>query len=400
MTFAVIGITDNREQYFTPEVLDIVRRGKVFSGGMRHHELMRPLLPENHEWIDVKAPLSEVFEAYNKYEELTSLHLERDEGSVVVFASGDPLFYGYATTLRREFPESEICVYPTFNSLQLLAHRLVLAYQNMKCVSVTGRPWKELDDALISGEQLIGVLTDKYKTPRLIAERMMEYGYNNYTMSIGECLGNKDMERITNYSLEDVPCETLQPNRIILHREEARPLPFGIPEADFHLLDGRVNMITKAPIRLLTLSALDLPRRHTLWDVGFCTGSISIEARLRFPHLGIESFEIRQEGEQLMAANSRRFGAPGINAHIGDFMTADLQSLPRPDAVFIGGHGGRLVEMVQRIRQHLLPGGCIVFNAVSDKSCELFHEAVGECEETHITLDSHNPITIMIWKQQ
>jgi len=400
MKLIVIGITDNREQYFTPEVLELISKGHTFSGGKRHHELVRHLLPEDHEWIDVTVPLSTVFEKYRRaFSSNESSPLRGIRGGAIIFASGDPLFYGYATTLRREFPEVEMEVYPTFNSLQILAHRLLLPYQDMRCVSVTGRPWKGLDDALVRGERLIGALTDKYKTPYLIAQRMLEYGYDNYTMSIGQCLGNPDEERVDTYTLQDVPEKVGQPNCIILNQLHSRPRHFGIPESQFHLLDGRVNMITKAPIRLLTLSALDLPNRHTLWDVGFCTGSVSIEARLQFPHLNIEAFEIRPEGESLITANSHLFGAPGINAHIGDFMQTALDELPRPDAVFIGGHGGQLKEMVARIQTYLLPGGVIVFNSVSAQSQQAFLDAVGTCETTHIALDEHNPIMIMTWKQ-
>ena len=66
--------------------------------------------------------------------------------------------------------------------------------------------------------------------------------------------------------------------------------PFGIPDEQFAHLDGRTRMITKAPIRLLTLQALELNRRRVFWDIGFCTGSVSIEARLQFPHLTVVSF--------------------------------------------------------------------------------------------------------------
>ena len=83
-------------------------------------------------------------------------------------------------------------------------------------------------------------------------------------------------------------------------------------------------MITKAPIRLLTLQALELNRHRVFWDIGFCTGSVSIEARLQFPHLAVISFEIRPEGKELMDTNSRRFGAPGITAVTGDFLHTDL----------------------------------------------------------------------------
>ena len=388
--FTVIGMTDEREVWFPPQVRDAIAAGRVFSGGKRHHEIVAPLLPADARWIDITVPLEAVFDQYESHPE------------VVVFASGDPLFFGIANTLRREFPAAELTVFPSFNSLQLLAHRMELAYADMCTVSLTGRPWDAFDRAVIRGERLIGALTDRHKTPAMIAARMMEYGYDNYRMTVGECLGNREAERVRSFaSLEEAAAaECTFPNCLILEQTRLRPHPFGLPEQDFALLDGRVNMITKMPIRLLTLSQLDLPRRTSFWDVGFCTGSVSIEARLQFPHLKITAFEIREAGRALMEQNARKFGAPGINALIGDFLEADLSELPAPDAVFIGGHGGRLVEMLRRIDRVLLPGGIIVFNAVSAQSQQLFREGIAATGrriigEMNVTINQFNPITIL-----
>ena len=101
-----------------------------------------------------------------------------------------------------------------------------------------------------------------------------------------------------------------------------------------------------------------------------------------------------------MSVNSRRHGAPGITTLIGDFLQADIRPLPRPDAVFIGGHGGKLDNMISRVRGLLLPGGCIVFNSVSAESRLTFirsAEANGLTLEptVHIALDDYNPIDIL-----
>ena len=387
--FTVIGMTDDRSVWFPPEVQAVISTGRVFSGGKRHHEIVAPLLPEGAVWIDITVPLEAVFDRYAGHAE------------VVVFASGDPLFFGFANTLRRELPDAEITVFPSFNSLQLLAHRILLPYADMRTVSLTGRPWEAFDEALIRGERLIGVLTDRQKTPALIARRMLDYGYDNYQMTVGECLGNRDAERVRTLSLaEATAVEFAFPNCLILAQTVAKVHPFGLPEQDFALLDGRVNMITKMPIRLLTLSQLDLAGRRSFWDIGFCTGSVSIEARLRFPQLQLTAFEIREAGRELMAQNARKFGAPGIDVHIGDFLEADLSALPAPDAVFIGGHGGRLGDFLQRIDGVLLPGGRIVFNAVSEQSQALFRAAVAAVgrritNEMHVSVDSFNPIHLM-----
>lgn len=390
MKFTIIGIDDNREQHLSPHLRERIARNSVFSGGLRHKEIMDPYLPEGYSWIPIVVPLSQVFEAYRRHEE------------VVIFASGDPLFFGFANTVLREMPEAEIDLYPYFNSLQLHAHRLLLPYQDMKIVSLTGRPWHKFDEALILGYDLIGILTDnKEHTPQTIAERMLEYGYDNYKMSVGELLGNTEAERVTTHGLEEIASQSFAfPNNIILHKQYTRPRPFGLHEGNFHLLNGRAKMITKMPIRLLSLSALDLRERSVFWDVGFCTGSVSIEAKLQFPHLQVYAFEQREEGRMLIHENAKKFGTPGINAFIGDFTETETDALPAPDAAFIGGHGGKMNEIVEKLSAKMASGSILVFNAVSPESRQMFLDACGahgfgEMQSTRITIDDFNPIEVM-----
>ena len=388
-SFSIIGITDSRKQWFPPEVMEVIKAGMVFSGGKRHHEIMMDFLPENAVWIDITVPLSEVFRQYEAYDD------------IVVFASGDPLFFGFANTIQRECPGCEMKVYPSFNSLQMLAHRMCLPYHDMHVVSLTGRPWDKFDEALINGEALIGVLTDKKNTPQAIWQRMQDYGYTNYTMTIGESLGNEDSEKIYNLpsTIYNLPSANSL-NCLILQKTHSRPRPFGISETEFHLLNGRAKMITKMPIRLMSLSMMQLRERKTMWDVGFCTGSVSIEAKLQFPHLKITAFEVREEGRELMEINSRKFGTPGIDAVIGDFLQVDVSGYPKPDAVFIGGHGGKLPEMMEKIYQELTEGGVIVMNTVVQSSYDAFIESAKKLnmtleEPVRIALDDFNPITIL-----
>lgn len=386
--FIVIGISDSREQWFSPEITNLIKIGKVFSGGRRHHEIVADLLPADSVWIDVAVPLENVFEKYTPYSD------------VVVFASGDPLFFGYAVTLQRVFPEARIDVFPYFHSLQILAHRMKLPYSDMRCVSVTGRPWKNLDVALIRNQPTIGVLTDSKKGPAEIAERLLYYGYCNYVMTVGECLGNS-FESVRTLSLGEAAATVFRnPNCVILQMTESKQRFFGIPESLFSHIEGRRNMITKMPVRLLSLAMMDLYGKSVMWDIGFCTGSVSIEAKLQFPELDIVAFERREESRKLIENNCRRFGAPGIQAVISDFMDCDLSLYPAPDAVFIGGHGGRIEEMLHRVFLYLRPGGSVVFNSVSEESCNAFVQAVAKCGKIitashRLHLDSYNPILIM-----
>lgn len=402
MNFIIIGLDDSKTPFFLPEVTEYIRLGKVFSGGLRHYEIVKGILPKDAIWIPITVPLDAVFARY--MEEVSP------EDDIIVFASGDPLFFGFANTIRRRLPDAHIRLYPAFNSLQMLAHRLVMPYHDMRTVSLTGRPWQELDRALIEHAPKIGILTDREHTPATIASRMLEYNYKDYTLYVGEHLGNPEKERIRILTLEEAAQTTFDhPNNLIaciapekrdIHYQLSTKYYLGIPDEEFAHLDGRSRMITKAPIRLLTLQALELHKHRVFWDIGFCTGSVSIEARLQFPHLTVIAFEIRLEGRELIDANSRRFGAPGIQSFITDFLEADIHLLPRPDAVFIGGHGGRMKEMLGRIREVLQPGGCIVFNSVSAESRQTFAQEAKEAGLTlspsmHIALNDYNPIEIM-----
>ena len=406
MKFIVVGLSDEREPQLDSEVIGIIKQGTVFSGGKRHHELIAHLLPERAEWIDITTPLDAVFEQYEKRETILA---EKEVGappSIIVFTSGDPLFFGFANTIQRKMPGAELVVYPTFNSLQMLAHRLIMPYHDMRIVSLTGRPWPEFDKALIENVKKIGVLTDREHTPATIAQRMLEYGYSNYKMHVGVHLGNPEGECVSTLTLEEAAlAEFEHPNCLILVQTKQATRHFGIPDKDFTLLDGREKMITKMPIRLLTLQALELPHKRVFWDIGFCTGSVSIEARLQFPHLQIEAFEIRPECEAIMQSNVRKLGAPGINIHMGDFLETDITVFPRPDAVFIGGHGGRLKMIIQKILTMLTDDGVIVMNSVTspkvttdshqlwDEACQAF--GLRQEPPLRIQLNDYNQIIIL-----
>ena len=80
LSFWVIGINDSPQPAFTDDVKEVIDDGKVFSGGLRHHEIVGDVLPVGSQWIDITVPLGDVFQQYRNV-----------DGEIVVFASGDPL---------------------------------------------------------------------------------------------------------------------------------------------------------------------------------------------------------------------------------------------------------------------------------------------------------------------
>ncbi len=393
MKITIIGIYDKKRE-FTEEQQKAISESQYFAGGKRHYELVKKQLPKNAKWTFITAPLTTLFD-----------EIKNAQTNWVIFASGDPLFFGIGNTLKCEFPNAEFKIFPVFNSLQLLAHRFRINYGEFKTVSLTGRDWHEFDKALLQGEKRLAILTDRKNTPATIVARMLDFGYNNYHMLYGECLGGND-ERTAEFSIQEAAdFKFSHPNCFFLEMTDERIPRKGIPETEFGILEGRPKMITKMAVRLTTLAALELHNKKVFWDIGACTGSVVIEARLQYPHLKVVAFEKREESHEIIEKNTQEFQTPGIQLFIGDYMEVEKENIEQPDAVFLGGYGGKMDVILDDVHQRLTDEGIIVFNSVSEKSENNFLNW-GERNNYKLQLkqklavDEHNPITILAIKKQ
>lgn len=392
LTINIFGIADNNP-VFSVEQERIISSCINFAGGERHFQLVKDFLPKNYYWRNITVPLSDLIDEINE-----------TQGSWIVFASGDPWFFGIANTLKREFPTATIYSFPLFNSIQILGHQLGINYGEYKPISLTGRHWKEFDKALITGECRMAILTDRKKTPPVIAERMLNYGYSNYRIHYGEHLGGEEEKVLTLTLKEALTLDYKHPNCLLLEKtDDAIPQKL-IPESEFQILDNRPNMITKMPVRLATLASMELNSKTVLWDIGACTGSISIEARLNYPNLQITAFEQHHDRMLVMKNNCKQFQCPGIEMLEGDYLQIDKEALTPPDAVFLGGYGGKMKEILDDISKRLSTKGTISFNSVSEMSRNRFLKWAEQNSFTlkfhqTIQVDTHNPIQIITIKK-
>ncbi|MCD8432308.1 precorrin-6y C5,15-methyltransferase (decarboxylating) subunit CbiE [Tenacibaculum finnmarkense genomovar ulcerans] len=384
--FYLIGISNHPTPKLNDDVLNLIQESTVFSGGKRHYLLVKSYLPENHTWIEISGKMDFLI---NKYKKIDT--------TIVVFASGDPFFYGFGNTLQRLLPNAQLTATPYFNSIQLLCHKTQTNYNTLKSVSVHGRNWSALDEALINRNKLIGILTDAKKTPCEIAKRLLKYGFDNYIITVGEALdgNNEHIETLDLATCTKKLHDHL--NCVLLKQITSKEKPFGIADDAFIPLPNRANMITKMPIRLSTINALQLQNKTVFWDIGACTGSVAIEAKQQYPHLKIVAFEKRIVCEDIIQQNTERFSTPGITIIIDDFFNLNLEEFPIPDVVFIGGHGGRLNELIHLIHQ-LNPKARIVTNAVKQNSTNIFIKELTTLNYTIntsvIQVNEHNKISI------
>jgi len=85
--------------------------------------------------------------------------------------------------------------------------------------------------------------------------------------------------------------------------------------------------------------------------------------------------------------------------------------LPDPDAVFIGGSGGRLTELVSMAQERLRSGGRLVVNLVTLERLELLRQLLptaqitlvqisrGKAIQSSLRLEALNPVFIFTWRK-
>ena len=194
------------------------------------------------------------------------------------------------------------------------------------------------------------------------------------------------------------------------------PRPFGLLDCEFAQRKPLNGQITKREIRAISIYTLGLRADDIVWDIGAGTGSISIEAAL-IAHRGrVFSVERDLDNIDLLEMNIQKFGSDNIEIVAGAAPEI-LRNLPTPDAVFIGGSGGRLSDILQEVMLHLKPGGQIVANfAILDHSQHFYNDLKDfgfdpemvvanisrskEMQTGGIRLESLNPVFIISAKKK
>lgn len=285
--------------------------------------------------------------------------------SVLVFTSGDPLFYGLGQTLKSRFPKKEIVFLPALSSLQLCFARFGIPWSDASFLSLHGRSFSDLRSVLHKPK--IFVLTDRENSPQKIAQHLI----NNlsarelvtYKMHVGVKLGMEG-EQLYSGTVSEISNKRFdQPNCLIIQniaREPQHPGNLGLVEREIRHSRG---LITKNEVRAAVLHALRLPSKGVFWDIGAGSGSISIEAALLNPALSVFAIERKQEEIDNIVCNRDRFKCWNISVCQG-YAPEILKKLPAPDCVFVGGSGGSLAEIINFITDKNLKVDRIVVTGV------------------------------------
>ena len=347
----LIGIGEDGPAGLGDEAKQLIAEAPMVFGGVRHIELMRPLITgETHQWL---SPFEKSVEAV----------LARRGEPTVVLASGDPFFYGVGATLSRHIPVSEMTVIPAPSSFSLATSRLGWPLQETTVLSLHGRPIDLIRPHLHSGRKILALTSDG-KGPAELAALLQSSGFGASELTVMEALGgphekvyrqtaaNFTLSRVNDLNICGIDVKAEAGARIL-------SLSAGLADELFEH-DGQ---ITKREIRAMTLSALAPRHGELLWDIGAGSGSIGIEWMLADPSLRAIAIEASVERVGRIRRNAANFGVPDLTVVEGEAPAA-LAGLSAPDAIFIGGGGSDAGVLDAAIGQ-LKSGGRLVANAVT-----------------------------------
>ena len=292
--------------------------------------------------------------------------LEQRE-SVIVLASGDPLWFGIGRLLLQHLPPGCLRFHPAPTSLQLAFARLGRPWQDARWVSLHGRDPEPLAQALQQRPAALGVLCDPdqggaLSVRRLLASSGLEAAYRFW---LAERLGHPE-ERLRCFApAEPLPSDLDRLHLVVLIAEPPAPpaaatLPlFGLADGLWSQHEDQPGLMTKREVRIQLLADLELPERGVLWDVGAGVGSVGLEALRLRPQLQLWAIERRAGAAALIGANAAR-----LQVHPAGILEAEaaeaLACLPNPDRVLVGGGGSRRDSLLQEVLQRLRPGGIVV----------------------------------------
>lgn len=338
----------------------------------------------------------------------------------VVLASGDPLCYGLGASLRRYLPAEALEIIPAPTAFQLAFAALAEPWSEAALLSAHARPL----DAVVAGvldAPKAAILTDGQHTPGLIARTLLQAGLSPQSAcAICENLGGSD-QRIVRTTLGQVDRERYAAlNVFVVWREQTEtsnsvqsttgqpPMPPGLPDEAFSTSAGQ---ITKREVRLLSLAELALRPGDVMWDIGTGSGAVAIEAARSQPTATVYTVEKRAEMCRHLQTNLDRFPAPNLHWHEGLAPEATT-GWPDPQAVFVGGTGGRLQEIVEVVRQRLASGGRLVINLVTVENLYTIRTLLPEMHiiQTQISrgvpildrlrFEALNPVFIVTWRKE
>jgi cobalt-precorrin-6B (C15)-methyltransferase len=167
--------------------------------------------------------------------------------------------------------------------------------------------------------------------------------------------------------------------------------------------------MTKEEIRILSIARMELEEDYNVLDIGAGTGSISIQASKICNKGNVTAIEREHEAFEVLSKNKEKFSAANLEIREGDALIVEPDIEGMFDAIFVGGSGGNIREIIKKYSLKLKKGRMMVLNFITIdnlyKTMEVLRELGFEIECTMTSISktrgesymllSNNPIFIL-----
>ncbi len=338
----------------------------------------------------VKAMGKPVKNLYQAKETADYIKMHTEYRKMVVLLSGDVGFYSGARKLREEILQKragtdsgqieeiqihQLCGVP---SVVYFASRIGLAWEDLALMSLHGRQQNLIGIMQCHGR--VFALTEGAKGIRSLSRELLTYGFSDTEMYVGYMLSYPQEE-----ILQGKPADFLHYGKegvsavIMLDQKHADYVTTpGIPDQAF--LRGQAPM-TKEEVRSVSLSKLALAREAVVYDIGAGTGSVAVECARQCINGTVYAIEKNAQALELLRQNKIKHRAWNLEIISGEAPEA-LSELPVPTHAFVGGSGGRLMEIASLLWEKN-PGVRLVLNVISLETLQEVIELMKNTEFSH-----------------
>ena len=123
--------------------------------------------------------------------------------------------------------------------------------------------------------------------------------------------------------------------------------------------------MTKEEVRILSTAKLELKEDYRVLDIGAGTGSVSIQIAKVCKNGVVIAIEKDKEALEVIKINREKFNANNLTIIEGEALIVEEDIDVLFDAIFIGGSGGNIEEIIRRYNFKLKEGHNIVLNFIT-----------------------------------
>ena len=297
---------------------------------------------------------------------------------VTVLFSGDTGFYSGCKKLYVALQEAiaagrlkgRVQILPGISSVVSLAARVGESYEDAAILSMHGKKLNRLPATVESHEKTF-LLTSGSEDIRKIGRMLTEAGLTDCEVTAGYQMSypEEKIRILTPEQCMELTEEGLYTCLIRNPHPQPERLTHGSADTCF-LRDAsgtegklRRTPMTKEEVREVSICKLHLTERSVVYDIGSGTGTVAVEIAGLPGQVQVYAIERKPEAVELLRKNRAHFHRDNMEI-IEASAPEGLEELSVPTHAFIGGSGGRLLEILQ-VLYRKNPHMRIVINAIS-----------------------------------